>query len=106
MSVDLRIKPIGSEWVTSGGQRVKLLGYDGWNVMIQICDPHVIEGLTYPANARWVYTRHGSFIWSSGLHDRLSPVEREKSLVHGSNPRSLLWWTKTDPLSLLNCRKP
>lgn len=92
MSIDLTQQAIGSEWVTKGGHRVVLLSHSVSDAMVRICDPHVIEGLTYPADARWIYTRYGSFIWSSGLHDRLSPAERDNLKIVGP------WVQPTQPV--------
>lgn len=91
--IDLTQQPIGSEWITKGGLRAKLLarGEDA-TVMVRICDQHVIEGLNYPANARWMFTYQGSFIWEQGPHNSMSTAERDVLKIVGP------WVEPTQPV--------
>lgn len=55
---------VNTQWATNNGTRVTVLARIAQDYLIcQIHDPHVIEGLTYPANARWLFAADGTFLW-------------------------------------------
>lgn len=59
-----RAKP-NTQWATANALRVTVLAriVDQDQLICRIHDPHVIEGLTYPANARWLFAADGTFLW-------------------------------------------
>lgn len=77
MNLDRISLKAGDLFVTEGGHLLSFVRkrHDGYFVFT-IMDPHTIEGLPYPAGARWCFKSNGDFLWETreGNADVVAPL--------------------------------
>lgn len=63
--IRMQLKP-GDLFVSEGGQRLSFLRErESGEYVFIVMDPHEIEGLKYPAGARWCFSGTGEFLWET-----------------------------------------